>query len=105
MAKDPPSQSYGVVSARFWRNVTLIAVAHVALIAGLIRWSLAARASSNAESMVWLGGAQCIDADQPQKKPRPPATRTSPPVEPKPEEEKAVAHPEKREIEITRTKH
>src|SRR5437762_472715 len=46
MAKAPPSQSYGVVSARFWRNVTLIAVAHVALIAGLIRWSLAARASS-----------------------------------------------------------
>jgi len=39
---------------RFWRNVTLIAVAHVALIAGLIRWSLAARSAPDAESLVWL---------------------------------------------------
>jgi outer membrane biosynthesis protein TonB len=42
---------------RFWRNVVVIAVAHLALIAGLIRWSLAARAS-NPESIVWLGAAQ-----------------------------------------------
>src|SRR6266581_483393 len=40
---------------RFWRNVTLIALAHVALIAGLIRWSVEARSSSNAQSIVWLG--------------------------------------------------
>jgi outer membrane biosynthesis protein TonB len=40
---------------RFWRNVTLIALAHVALIAGLIRWSLAARTAPDAESLVWLG--------------------------------------------------
>jgi outer membrane biosynthesis protein TonB len=39
---------------RFWRNVTLIAVAHVALIAGLIRWSLTARSAPNPESLVWL---------------------------------------------------
>src|SRR4029077_7931300 len=39
---------------RFWRNVTLIAVAHVALIAGLLRWSLAARSAPDAESLVWL---------------------------------------------------
>src|SRR5438876_5991697 len=100
MAKDPPSQSYGVVSARFWRNVTLIAVAHVALIAGLIRWSLAARASSNAESIVWLGGAQGIAAGEPEKEPSPSATRTTPPVEPKPEEEKSVAPAVKSEIEL-----
>jgi periplasmic protein TonB len=36
----------------------VIALAHVALIAGLIRWSLAARASSNPESILWLGGAE-----------------------------------------------
>lgn len=41
-------------SPRFWRNVTLIALAHVALIAGLIRWSLAARSAPDAESLVWL---------------------------------------------------
>lgn len=39
---------------RFWRNVTLIALAHVALIAGLIRWSLAARSAPDPESLVWL---------------------------------------------------
>lgn len=40
---------------RFWSNVTLIALAHVAVVVGLIRWS---RASSNAgaQSVVWLNG-------------------------------------------------
>src|ERR1700674_4775526 len=40
---------------RFWSNVTLIALAHVALVVGLIRWS---RASSDAgaQSVVWLNG-------------------------------------------------
>jgi outer membrane biosynthesis protein TonB len=42
---------------RFWRNVTLIALAHVAVIAGLIRWSLAARSAPDAESLVWLNAA------------------------------------------------
>jgi outer membrane biosynthesis protein TonB len=41
-------------SSRFWRNVTLIALAHLALIAGLIRWSVAARSAPDAESLVWL---------------------------------------------------
>jgi len=40
---------------RFWSNVTLIALAHVAIVVGLIRWG---RASSNggAQSVVWLNG-------------------------------------------------
>ena len=40
---------------RFWGNVTLIALVHVAIVLGLIRWS---RASSNAsgQSVVWLNG-------------------------------------------------
>ena len=40
---------------RFWSNLTLIALAHVALVVGLIRWS---HASSNAsgQSVVWLNG-------------------------------------------------
>jgi len=41
-------------SPRFWRNATLIALAHVVLIAGLIRWSVAARNAPDAESLVWL---------------------------------------------------
>src|SRR5262245_38762899 len=64
MAKERPSQRYGTSSGRFWVNVALIALAHLVLIAGLIRWSVAARASSNPESIVWLGGAGDFSADQ-----------------------------------------
>jgi TonB family protein len=48
--------------ARFWRNVTLIALAHIALLVGLIRWSLHAKSLSNAQrnaqSIVWIGSAE-----------------------------------------------
>src|SRR5437016_4204596 len=84
MAKDPPSQSYGVASSRFWRNVVLIALAHVALIVGLIRWSVAARASTNAESIVWLGSAEDLAAGQPENQEAPSAQRDAHPIEPKP---------------------
>jgi outer membrane biosynthesis protein TonB len=91
---------------RFWRNVTLIALAHVALIAGLIRWSVAARASTNAESIVWLGGAEDLEAGQTENEEAPSAERQSHPVEPKPlkdeqmEEEKPVVTAAKSEIEL-----
>ena len=55
MSKNAPSRS-------FWRNVTLIALAHVALIAGLIHWSLAARSAPDPESLVWLSGAEDLAA-------------------------------------------
>src|SRR5882724_6305347 len=48
--------------ARFWRNVTLIALAHIALLVGLIRWSLHAKSLSNAQrnaqSIVWIGSVE-----------------------------------------------
>jgi len=44
--------------ARFWRNVILIALAHIALLAGLIRWSLHSKRPSNAQSIVWIGGGK-----------------------------------------------
>src|SRR6266581_3048167 len=44
--------------ARFWRNVILIALAHIALLAGLIRWSLQTKRPSNAQSIVWIGGVE-----------------------------------------------
>src|SRR5206468_7603867 len=85
---------------RFWRNIVLIALAHIALIAGLIRWSLAARAS-NPDSIVWLGatGEQETEAS-------PPAERVTPLVSPKPqnddktEEEKPMVTTAKSEIEL-----
>jgi len=70
--------------SRFWRNVTLIALAHVALIAGLIRWSVEARSSSNAQSIVWLGdvgGASA--AAEPTTGASPRSAKLSPTPEPK----------------------
>jgi outer membrane biosynthesis protein TonB len=51
--------------SRFWRNVTLIALAHVALLLGLIRWSVEARSSSNAQSIVWISGGEDLAAGEP----------------------------------------
>jgi TonB family protein len=41
--------------ARFWRNVTLIGLAHVAILVGLIRWSRETK-SSNRQTIVWMNG-------------------------------------------------
>ena len=90
--------------ARFWRNVVLIALAHVALILGLIRWSLAARASTNAESIVWLGNAEDLAARENEEASS--AQRDSHAVEPKPlkddqaQEEKPLVTAAKSEIEL-----
>ena len=74
-------------TSRFWRNVFLIALAHVALIAGLIRWSLAARASSNPESIVWLGGGRDFAAGESANEPPSPAEPPGPQEESKPSKE------------------
>ena len=74
-------------TGRFWRNVVLIALAHVALIAGLIRWSLAAKASSNPESIVWLGGAGGLAAGESESEPSSPPKHAKPPEAPKPSDE------------------
>src|SRR5439155_25852786 len=73
--------------ARFWRNVTLIALAHVALIAGLIRWSVEARAP-NAQSIVWLGdvGGASTATEPTTGEPPPAKLSPSPPTLPKTEE-------------------
>ena len=90
----------------FWRNVVLIALAHIALIAGLIRWSVAARASSNPESIVWLGGAGDLPADESEKqevpasKQPPIVTESSRSEEDEGADEKPVVTTAKSEIEL-----
>ena len=69
----------------FWRNVALIALAHGALIAVLIRWSLAARASSDPESIVWLGSAGDLAAAE---SPNEPSQRSERAAAPEPETSK-----------------
>jgi TonB family protein len=106
MAKWPPSQRYGTPSGRFWRNVVLIALAHVALIAGLIRWSVAARPSSTPESIVWLGGAGDLLADESEKHESPSPKQPSSDSEfsgseqDEPAEKKPVVTTAKSEIEL-----
>jgi TonB family protein len=91
---------------RFWRNVILIALAHVALIAGLIRWSVAARASSNPESIVWLGGAEDLAAGESQKeespspKQPPTATESSQSEQDEAADEKPVVTTAKSDIDL-----
>jgi outer membrane biosynthesis protein TonB len=110
MAKDLPSQSYSVANVRFWRNVVLIALAHIVLIVGLIRWSVAARASSNPEGIVWLGSAENFAAGGWANETSPPLMHATLPVEPGPsqdgetEEEKSVATTAKSEIELPTSK-
>jgi TonB family protein len=106
MAKGPPSQKYGTPGGRFWVNVVLIALAHVALVAGLIRWSVTARASSNPESIVWLGGAGDLSADEseehesPSPKQSPATTESSESEQDEAATEKRVATTAKSEIEL-----
>ncbi len=42
-------------NARFWRNVALIGLAHVALIVGLVRWSRQTR-NTGSQNIVWMNG-------------------------------------------------
>src|SRR6266566_1430180 len=106
MAKGPCSQRYGTPSGRFWGNVVLIALAHIAFIAGLIRWSVAARASSNPESIVWLGGAGDLSADESEKQESPPPKQPATDIESRESEqdeareEKPVVTTAKSEIEL-----
>jgi protein TonB len=94
MAKGPPSQRNGTSSGRFWGNVVLIALAHVALITGLIRWSLAAKVSSNPESIVWLDGAGDLSEEKEESQ----STMQSPVVTESSQTERDEAADEKRVV-------
>jgi outer membrane biosynthesis protein TonB len=106
MASDPPSQNQGAASRRFWRNVVLIALAHAAFIAGLIRWSVAARVPPNPESIVWLGSADGVATGESEDETLPAPKQAPAPVEAKPskgdeaEEEKPLLTTAKSEIEL-----
>jgi TonB family protein len=57
--------------ARFWRNVAVIGLAHVAILIGLIRWSRESK-KSNASDIIWMeGGAGDVAAAPPVSEDRP----------------------------------
>jgi TonB family protein len=107
MAKAPPLKRYGAPSGRFWANVVLVALAHIVLIAGLIRWSVAAKTPSNPESIMWLGAAGDLPADkseeqeesQSSKQPSP-AAESSRPKKDEIADDKPVVTSAKSEIEL-----
>jgi outer membrane biosynthesis protein TonB len=92
------------VAKIFWRNVVVISLAHVALILGLIRWSTAARASSNPDSVIWLENAADLAAGQSEDTPSSPTGQVTPAPEPlkhgEPEKEKPDSITAKSEIEL-----
>ena len=92
---------------RFWRNLTLIALAHVALIAGLIRWSVAARNAPDPESLIWLSGTDDLAAERSEGRAAAPTEISVPSAEPSSEpDEKEKEQPPltqaKSEIELPR---
>jgi TonB family protein len=93
-------------NSRFLRNVILIALAHVALIAGLIRWSQAARSAPDAESLVWLSGAEDLALERSESAVEAPTKISVESVEPEPlrrdeqEKEQAPATQAKSEIDV-----
>lgn len=86
----------------FWRNVVLIALAHIALIAVLIRWSVSARASPNPESIVWLGAAEDLaaESENASAKPERHLVESSPMKDDNDQAEKSVVTAAKSEIEL-----
>jgi colicin import membrane protein len=73
------------LNARFWRNVTLIALVHVGALIALLRWAGASKIAS-AQEITWLntGGEASATADSPETKETPtpePERKPSPPEE------------------------
>ncbi len=102
--------------ARFWRNVTLIGLAHVAILVGLIRWSRETK-SSNRQTIVWMNGGAGDGVAKTRSAAAPkPMKASTPPLEPRPskteeaEDEQPVLTSAKSDIQLptpgsTRSRH
>ena len=66
--------------ARFWRNVTIIAVAHIAILIALVRWNRETR-PANLQSIVWMSGGGTDVAAQSLPAQTETAIETTPPPE------------------------
>src|SRR5437764_5287628 len=86
------------LNARFWRNVTLIALVHAVALIALLRWAGASKIAS-AQEITWLntgGEASAADAAKTAETPTPePEHAPSPP-----EENQPTSAPAKSEIQI-----
>ncbi|HEY2615564.1 MAG TPA: TonB family protein [Chthoniobacterales bacterium] len=79
--------------ARFWRNVIIIGVAHIALLITLGRWNREAR-SANVPSIVWMNSGAVSDrAPSSNTPPEEPASTPEPEATPSPEKEEVDESP------------
>jgi len=91
--------------ARFWRNVTLIGLAHVGLIVGLVRWSRETK-NEQSQSIVWLNGGAGDSAGANGAPPPKLVKASAAPAEPKQtrpeetEEDKPILTSAKSEIQL-----
>jgi TonB family protein len=87
------------LNARFWRNVTLIALAHLVALIALLRWAGVSKIAS-AQEITWLNTAGetlgAADTAKIEEAPTPEPERTPSP----PEETQPVPMPAKSEIQI-----
>ena len=87
------------LNARFWRNVTLIALVHLGALIALLRWAGVSKIAS-AQEITWLNTAgetlEAADTAKIEETPTPEPERTPSP----PEENQPVPVPAKSEIQI-----
>jgi TonB family protein len=95
--------------ARFWRNVTIIGLAHIAVFLGLIRWSREVK-KPNPSDIVWMeGGGGDAGEVAASAKPAPNELEQTPPPTPEPPrtkeaEDQPIVAPVKSDIQLpTRT--
>jgi TonB family protein len=94
-------------NVRFWRNVTLIGLAHVVAIVAIVRWSRESD-QQNGQSVVWMNGSAGDGIAAPISKapplPKPMKISTPPPAPPRkeepPEEENSTLTSSKSEIQL-----
>ena len=89
--------------ARFWRNVVLISLVHVAALIALLRWAGASKIES-AQEIAWLSPADndssaTVDSSTPEQNSKPEETPTPEKAVP-PEEDQSVPAPAKSDIQL-----
>jgi len=91
---------------RFWRNVAVIGIAHIALVTGLIHWSHQTKPAPS-QSIVWMSGGDgesgAAPADTPVEIPRPASTKSPTPV-PEPETAPEAESEEQEPVLLTAAK-
>ena len=88
---------------RFWRNVTVIGLAHTAVIVGLVRWSQE-RKTTIGQSIVWMSGGDGGGGVPVDKKPPPAESKVEPSPFEEPDEERPVLTSAPSEIQLPSVK-